>query len=302
MRQPRSRACFRGAINFWICSRVKRAAKVGEHPAGLEDGRLVLVDVVHEEDAVAQPGEEPVHGRSVEAVPGRRGGPLQPFEHAFLVALGLQPAQEPGAGVGQPLVVEVDRVLRGQHDPQAKRPRLLEQGQHRRLRRRVPRGWEVAEDLVHVEHGAQARRPRLGPDPGQNLVQQDRDEEHPLAVREVGDRQDRHARLPFAGVQEAADIERLALHPGGEAGRGDEVVQLECQGEPLLGREEGLQVDHADLVEWRRLHGVDHAGEVKVAAGAPGLVQEIGQQDVLAAGDGVGVDAQEGQAAPTRPR
>ena len=232
---------------------------------------------------------------AVEALPGRGRRPFQPLEHAILVALGLQPAQEPRAGVREPLVVEVDRVLRRQHDPQAEGPRLLEQREHRHLRRRIGRGGEVAEDLVHVEDGPQARRARLGPDPGQHLVQEDRDEEHPLVVREVRDRQDREPRLALARIEQAADVERLALHPAGEPGRGEQVVQLHRQGEPLLGREEGLQVDHADLLERRRLHGVDQARHVEVVAGAPGVIEHVREQDMLAAGDRIGVDPQERQ-------
>ena len=44
-----------------------------------------------------------------------------------------------------------------------------------------------------------------------------------------------------------------------------------------------------------RLHGVDQARHVEVVARAPGVIQDVGEQDVLAAGDRVGVDAQERQ-------
>ena len=68
--------------------------------------------------------------------------------------------------------------------------------------------------------------------PGQHLAEQDRDEEHPLGVGEVGDGEDRQPRLALGRVEQAADVERLAFHPGGEAGRGQQVVQphrqVEC--------------------------------------------------------------------------
>ena len=64
----------------------------------------------------------------------------QTFNHARLVALGLQAADKPGAGVRQSLVVEIDRVLRRQHDAEAERARLLQQREQRMLRRRIATG------------------------------------------------------------------------------------------------------------------------------------------------------------------
>src|SRR5687768_18261765 len=58
---------------------------------------------------------------------GRRRRAFKTFEHTRLVALGLQPTQEPGARVRQALVVQVDRVLRRQHHAQSKRPRRSEE-------------------------------------------------------------------------------------------------------------------------------------------------------------------------------
>ena len=101
------------------------------------------------------------HAVGLGAIERRRCRPFEAVEHARLVALGLQPAEEPGAGVGEPLVVEVDRVLRRQHDAEAERAPLLEQRQQRRLRRRIRDRREVAEDLVHVDDRAQARRAGL---------------------------------------------------------------------------------------------------------------------------------------------
>ncbi len=58
--------------------------------------------------------------------------------------------------------------------------------------------------------------------PRQHLLEQQRDEEHPLGVAQVGDRHDRDARLAGRRVEHACDVERLALEPGGEPGRGQQ--------------------------------------------------------------------------------
>ena len=49
----------------------ERTAKIRKCPARLENLRLVLMHVVHQEDPVAQGREELVHFLPVEAVPGR---------------------------------------------------------------------------------------------------------------------------------------------------------------------------------------------------------------------------------------
>ena len=97
----------------------------------LEDLGAVLVHVVHQEHAVAERAEHAPDRLPVEAraAAGRRA--LESVEHAHLVALGLQPPDEPRAGVRERLVVEIDRVLRGEHHPDAERARLLEQREHR---------------------------------------------------------------------------------------------------------------------------------------------------------------------------
>ena len=64
---------------------------------------------------------------------------LQPLDQAGLVALRLQFADEPGAGVGQGLVVQIHRVLRRQQHADAERPRLLQERHQRHLGRRVGR-------------------------------------------------------------------------------------------------------------------------------------------------------------------
>jgi hypothetical protein len=210
-------------------------------------------------------------------------GALQPLEHALLVALGLQPPEQPGAGVPEALVVQVHRVLRREHHAEPVGARLLEQRQQRLLRRRVGHRREEAEDLVHVEQRAQARGAGLRAHPAEHLGQQQRDEEHPLGVREVRDGDDRDARLARRGPEQAADIQRLALEPGREAGGGEQVVERHRQPEALLRREERLQVEDADALHRRVLDLLDDAGEIEVLPLPPGGVEDRRQQDVLPA-------------------
>ena len=141
------------------------------------------------------------------------------------------------------LVVEIDRVLRRQHHADAERARLLEQRQQRRLRRRVRDRRKVAEDLVHVEDRAQARRAGLPAHPGHDLVEQQRHEEHALGVAEVRDREDRDARLPFRRVEQRSP-DRAARPPSiARSRRREQPVQLHRELEALLRRKERLEVE-----------------------------------------------------------
>ena len=136
----------------------QRPAQVRHGPAGAQQHGRVVVHVAHEERALRQRRHRRLELRAVHAARGVAAE--QPLDHAGLVALGLQPADEPGAGVAEALVIEIDRVLRGQHDAEAECARLLHQREQRRLRRRHRRGREVPEDLVHVEERTQARGAR----------------------------------------------------------------------------------------------------------------------------------------------
>ncbi len=55
--------------------------------------------------------------------------------------------------------------------------------------------------------------------------------------------------LALGGEQQALCVERLALHPRGETGRGDEVVDLHRELEALFRGEERLEVESTQLVE-----------------------------------------------------
>ena len=78
----------------------------------------------------------------------------------------------------------------------------------------------------------------------------------------------------------------LALHPGAEARRREQVVEPHGELEALLGRIERLEVEDADARHRRRLDRLDQRGQVEVASLAPGGVEDGRDQDVLAALDG----------------
>ncbi len=67
---------------------------------------------------------------------GRPRGRAEALEHARLVVLRLQAPDEPRAGVRHRLVVEVDRVLGREHEPEPEGAALLEDRQDRLLRGR----------------------------------------------------------------------------------------------------------------------------------------------------------------------
>jgi len=111
------------------------------------------VHIPHQEDPAAEIRHQTVQGGPVESF--ARGGAGQTFNHPHFVAFRLQAADKPGAGVGQAAVIEVNGVLGGQDNAQAEGTRLLQEGQHRHLGRRIGCGGEIAEDFIHVQQGPQ---------------------------------------------------------------------------------------------------------------------------------------------------
>ena len=273
----------------------ERPPQIRQRPPRLEQRRRVIMDVVHQEDAFPQPRDRRLHLRAVKRFPRRGRCSFQSIQHTEFVALGLQPADEPRSTVRQPLVVEVDGVLRRQHHTQSERPRLFEQREHRQLRGRIGRRREVAKHLIHVEHGPQARRAGLRPHPRNHLVQQDRHEEHPLGVRQMRQRQNRQPGFALFRMQQPANIERLALHPGRKARRGEQVVEAHRQREPLLRREEAFEVHHADFLERRGLNLANQPPHIEVAPLPPGPVKQVRDQNMLAAPQRIGIDTQQRQ-------
>ena len=243
------------------------------------------MSVVHEEYAFSETGQRLLHLLAVELALRTRGHPLQPLQQTGLVALRLQTADEPRPGVGQTLVVEVDRVLGGQQDTHPKGSGLLEQGKKRPLGRRFGDRREEAEDLVHIDDGPQASGTLLGPHPAEDLVQEQRYEEHALRVGEMSDGEDRDPGLAIACEKHLPDVQRLALEPGLEGRGREQIVEKHGQFEPRLGRIEGIQIEDSHFHEGRCLDLLDEAGKVEVLAGRPSGVEQTGKQDVLPALD-----------------
>jgi len=134
------------------------------------------------------------------------------------IAIGREASEQPRARVREALVVDVDRILRREHDAEPERARLFEQREHRALRRGLGDRWEVAGDLVHVEERAQRRRALLGTHPANELTEQHRHEELPIGIGEMRDGEDREARPPARTVEQRGDVERRAIDEAGHRG------------------------------------------------------------------------------------
>ncbi len=275
--------------------RGQRTAQVRKCPARAEQHGRCVVHVAHQERALRQVRHRRFELRLVHAT-GRIAAE-QAFDHARLVALRLQAADEPGAGVAQALVVEVDGILRRQHDAEAERARLLHQRQHRQLGRRHRARREEAEHFIHVEDRAQAGGAGLAAHPRDELVRDQRHDEHAFGVVQVRDRDDRDARLAVRVVEQRLDVERVAGEPGLEPGRCQQAVDAERELRAVLRREEALDVEDAHLVERRLLHRPDQGGEVEALALAPRGVEQGGEQDEFATADRIGVDAEQSEQA-----
>ena len=162
-------------------------------------------------------------------------------------------------------------------------------------RRRLGDRWEETEDLVHIEQSPQAGGPGAGSHPADHLVEQQGDKEHPLALGQVRNRHDRHPRLAFGGIEQLSRLERFALEPALEAGRGQQIVELHGQLETLLGGIEGLQIEHPHLLEGRLLDHPYETRQIGVGALLPEVIEDGREKYVFAAADRIGVDPQQAE-------
>jgi hypothetical protein len=180
--------------------------------------------------------------------------------------------------------------------------RLFEKREQRFLGGGLRDRRDVAEDLIHVDERAEARRPGARSHPSENLIEEKRHEEHPLGVGEVRDVKDRHAGFSFARIKNAVDIEGIAREPRFEARRGEKIVESGGELETVLRRVERLDLENPDAGHGRRLHGVDERGEVEVSPVLPRVLENRGDEDVLPALDWVPSDPEKREKARRRGR
>ncbi len=273
------------------------APQVRHGPAGVEEGRCGVFCRVQHELPFLQSADLFVEQLDIHPTAGGRQAVHQPA----LVPLGLQPADQPQAGVRQRLVIDIHRILRRQHHANAKRAGLLEDGQDRLLAGRGGGRGDEAEHFVHVYDRAQVLGPRLPTHPGDQLGEDEGDDELALVIGQMTQRQDGRPRLPLGGVQQLVDVQRRPLHPGAERGRGEQPVDAHRELPAVLLREKSIQLDHAQLAHRRGHDLADKHREVEALPLVPGVFDQVGEQDVLAAADRVAGDADEREQARHKP-
>ena len=143
------------------------AREIGHDPTRVEDDGFLFMHVMQQKASLAESGDGALHSLLIEVATACA---LKPFHDARFVAFGLQPADKPGAGIRKTLVVEVDRVLRREHQAKAVGARLLQQSKEQPLRRWVRHRRHVAEQFIHVQNRAQTGCALLRPHPRDEFV------------------------------------------------------------------------------------------------------------------------------------
>ena len=283
-------------LQLWPC---QRAAEITHRPAGVKDFGTVIMHIVEQENARAQPRNDliVIH---VHLLAGFSQRAFQPLQHPILVAFGLQFADEPGTGVGQPLVVNIHGVLRHQNGAQPKRARLFEQGQQGAFGRRFGNRREKAKDFIEIEQGPQTGGPTLAAHPCHDTFQQQRDEEHPLHIRQVRNVKNAVAWFAFGRKEKVVHIEGVAFEPGLKSRRRHEAVERHRQLKAVFLREEGIHIENAQLAHRRILDTQNQFRQVEVFLLTPKVFKNCRQQNRFAALDGVGLNT--GQAKQRRHR
>ena len=133
--------------------------------------------------------------------------------------------------------------------------------------------------------------------PRDQAREHERDDELALLVREVGEVDHGGARTAVLGAEEHGRIERGAAAPGGERGRGDERVQPDGELVPLCRRQERVDLEDAELAQRRLLDLPDQGAEIEIGAGAPVVLEQVREEDVLAAAERVGLDPDQAEQA-----
>ncbi len=217
--------------------------------------------------------------------------PLQPVKQALFVSVSLHPADEPGPCIRQRFVIEIHGVLRGENQAQSKSPSLLEQGEYGLLGGRIPwMGRQIPKHLIHVHQRPQAGRAALSAHPAHDLLQQQRNKELLLRIRQVSDIEHAHLRFSCWAEQQPIYLHGLTLDPVGKRGGSHQPIQEHRQPHAILLRIEGIDRENAKLRHRWLLHAEDQLGQIQILSRAPGMLKDVGQQDMLPAADRVGLD------------
>jgi hypothetical protein len=107
--------------------------------------------------------------------------------------------------------------------------------------------------------------------PRNDLIEEDRDKEHPFSVGEMGDGDDTDLGPPLLGVKEAFNTERFTLDPCRKPPGREQVVDPHGQLEPGGRLEERLKVEDPHPVEGWFLYGSDESFEIQAHLSTPGM-------------------------------
>ncbi len=144
----------------------ERTVQIAHCPAGIEQRRrLPIVNVIQNECARADIGQQLIDLLQID---WRLGGSdcLQPTEHTRFIVVGLQLANEPCPGVGQPFIVEINRILRRQRQADSEGACLFQQAKQRLFGWWIARRrWEKAKQFIKIDQRSQRACPAQGAHP-----------------------------------------------------------------------------------------------------------------------------------------
>jgi len=120
-------------------------------------------------------------------------------------------------------------------------------------------------------------------------------QKHALSVGQVCNGENAAARPAVGCVQEHLYIQGSAAQPRLERGRSDKTVDTHGKVQPILGRKEGIYLENPKLLKRRVLELDDEVRERHVMAFTPRVIDNGADQDVLAAANGISLDADEAE-------
>ena len=106
----------------------------------------------------------------------------------------------------------------------------------------------------------------------------------------MGQVDNRCLRPPIRSIKHPLNVQRRAIQPCRKGWRGNQAVEPHGQTVALLLGIEAIDVENAQFAHgWTPYLG-DELRQVQVPPIAPGLLDDIGQEDMFRTGDGIGVD------------